>query len=105
VNTRFAVIPLAIMLAARSAGTVKAQATQLDASCTPKMTPLQQRLYQKGNEGPGVLRNFIFIRRGIYQLDIFETAEWVNAVNAARVACVNKVSQVQPGPQAPGAAG
>jgi hypothetical protein len=35
-----------------------------------------------------VLRDFMFIRRGILQLDIYETAAWVNSINEARAVCM-----------------
>lgn len=64
-----------------------AQGVRLDANCLAQMTRLESRLYAKAEEGPGALRNFIAIRRGIYQLDIRETAAWAGKVSAARAAC------------------
>ena len=64
-----------------------AQGVRLDANCVPQMTRLEFRLYEKAAEGPGALRNFISIRRGIYQLDTRETADWAARVSAARSAC------------------
>ena len=64
-----------------------AQGVRLDANCVPQMTRLEARLYEKAEEGPSALRNFISIRRGIYQLDIRETADWAARVSAARSAC------------------
>ena len=72
-----------------------AQSVRLDANCVPQMTRLESRLYEKAEEGPGVLRNFISIRRGIYELDIRETATWAARVRAARSAC--KAVTTRPG--------
>jgi hypothetical protein len=86
----------ALALTLLFAGAAMAQGTTLDAACTPQMTRLLQRLYQKAEEGPGVLRDFIDIRRRILQLDIYETAVWAESVTEARAACMKKVVQ-EPG--------
>ena len=56
------------VLAALASGAVMAQNTSSTA-CAPQLTHLQERLYQKAGEGPDALRDFVFIRRGILQLD------------------------------------
>jgi hypothetical protein len=78
---------------------VMARDVQLDAACVPQLTNLEHRLYQLAGAGPDALRQFIWSRRGIYQLDALDTATWVGDVDAARSACV-KV-----GAAAPAAAG
>ena len=59
------------------------------------MTPLQHRLYQKADEGPGVLRDYLFIRRGILQLDIYETGGWADAVKQARAVCIKRLAEAR----------
>jgi len=54
-----------------------------DVDCLAPLTNLQQRLLAKSDEGPVALRRFIYIRRAILQLDIYETAAWA----AARRSC------------------
>jgi hypothetical protein len=74
-----------------------ARDVQLDAACVPQLTNLEHRLYQMAGEGPDALRQFIWTRRGIYQLDTMDTAAWVSNVDAARSACV-KVGAATPAP-------
>jgi len=71
---------------------VMAQEAGLDASCTPQLTHTQQRLYQKASEGTDALRNFIFVRRAILQVDTYETATWAASLSGARVACLKNAS-------------
>lgn len=70
-----------------TAGTAMAQTGPAD-NCAPKMSSLQQRLYNKSGEGPDALRDFILIRRGIYQLDMAEVRDWAMSVEAARATCM-----------------
>jgi hypothetical protein len=60
--------------------------------CAPQMSSLEHRLYQKTGEGPDALRNFIFIRRGIYQLDMIDVQGWARGVDATRAACMKTVA-------------
>jgi hypothetical protein len=104
-NTRhFASFPLrgclAFVVASLATGTALAQDTTINGDCVPQMTGLQERLYQKANEGPDVLRNFMFIRRGILQLDPYETAAWASSVHQARAACMKKSSRAEGSPSA-----
>src|SRR4030095_14903315 len=64
----------------------------VDASCKPYVTNLEARLVQKAAEGPDNFRNFIFIRRGIYGLDMRESADRVREIEAARHACLKLAS-------------
>jgi len=66
-----------------------AQQATPDGSCIARLTPTQQRLYQKAGEGTDALRRFIFIRRAILQVDTYETAIWAAALSQARAACRN----------------
>jgi hypothetical protein len=83
------------VLAALASGAAMAQNTSLGTSCAPQLTHLQERLYQKAGEGPDALRDFMFIRRGILQLDVSETADWAASVSQERAACTNKSAQAQ----------
>lgn len=91
---------VAFVVAALATGAALAQDTTINVDCVPQMTSLQQRLYQRANEGPGVLREFMFIRRGIWQLDIYETAAWASSVNEARAACMKKSARAEASPSA-----
>ena len=91
---------LAFVVIAFATGTALAQDTAINVDCVPQMTSLQQRLYQKANEGPDVLRDFMFIRRGILQLDTYETAAWASSVNEARAACMKKSARAEASPSA-----
>ena len=82
----------ALILAALAGEVVMAQTVELDANCAPQLNRQRQRLYQKANEGINALRQFIFIRRAILQVDICETASWAEALDEARAACRNRRS-------------
>ena len=89
-STKVRVASLTLALAAHP---VMAQEARLDKVCTPQLTYAQQRLYQNANEGTDVLRRFTFIRRGILQVDTYETAIWAVAVSRARVSCMKRASE------------
>jgi len=76
---------------AATASVAMAQGAQAD-KCAPRMTSLEQRLYQKTGEGPDALRDFIFIRRGIYQLYMIDVQSWASGVDAIRAACMKTVA-------------
>lgn len=78
----------ALVLAALAGEAAMAQAVELDANCAPQLTRQQERLYQKANDGTDTLRQFIFIRRAILQVDTYETATWAEWLNKARRSCV-----------------
>ena len=80
----------ALVLAALAGEAVMAQTVELDANCVPQLTRQQERLYQKANDGTDTLRQFVFIRRAILQVDTYETATWAESLNAARGSCVQK---------------
>jgi hypothetical protein len=58
-------------------------------SCPPAqpMTPLQRRIVAKAEQGPDALRDFVFITRGVYQLDMAGTAAWLEAERDSQRAC------------------
>ena len=78
---------VAFFLAALAVDGAMAQDVVLDASCAPLLTQQQRRLYEKANAGTDALRQFVFIRRAILQVDVYETATWAGSVNAARATC------------------
>ena len=75
---------------AATAGVAMAQSAPAD-KCVPQMSRLEQRLYQKAGEGPDALRDFIFIRRSIYQIDMSDVQSWAGGVDATRAACLKTV--------------
>jgi hypothetical protein len=64
----------------------------LDAGCAPRLTVQQQRLFDRASVGTDALRQFIYIRRAILQVDTYETAIWASDVAAAHAACVRRLS-------------
>jgi hypothetical protein len=86
------------VLATLTSGAAMAQNAS-STTCGPQLTHLQERLYEKAGEGPDTLRDFIFIRRGILQLDVSETADWAAAVSKKRATCMKQSAQVLVVPQ------
>jgi hypothetical protein len=82
----------ASVLTALAADVAMAQDVALDAKCAPLLTHQQQRLYDKANDGTSALRQFVFIRRAILQVDVYETATWAESLNAARAVCARNSS-------------
>ncbi len=80
----------AFVLALAAAGGAAAKNVEFDANCAPRLANLEQRLYQKTNEGPDALRRFVWIRRGIFQLDAFDIGTWAAEVNTARANCLRE---------------
>jgi len=68
-------------------GVVMAQGVSVDATCAPQVTQFEARLVQKAAQGPDALRQFIFIRRSMFTLDMREVADRVHAIEDARSAC------------------
>jgi len=68
-------------------GVVMAQGVSVDATCAPQVTQFEARLVQKAAQGPDALRQFIFIRRSMFTLDMREVADRVRAIEDARGAC------------------
>ena len=84
---------LAFVLAALAADAAMAQDVALDATCAPLLTHKQSRLYEKANAGTDALRQFVFIRRAILQVDVYETATWAGSLNEARAVCRGVTAQ------------
>jgi hypothetical protein len=63
-----------------------------DADCAPRLTTEQQRLFDRASVGTDALRQFIYIRRAILQVDTYETAVWAAEVAAARAAWASTLS-------------
>jgi hypothetical protein len=80
----------ALVLTVLVARVAKAEDIVIAADCLPRLTAQQQRLYDHANAGTDSLRQFIFIRRAILQVDVYETAVWAASVDAARVSCVQR---------------
>jgi hypothetical protein len=51
------------------------------------MTPLQRRIVAKAAQGPDALRDFVYITRGVYQLDMAATAAWLDEERDSERAC------------------
>ena len=81
-----------LILGALAVDAAMAQDVALDATCAPLLTHQQRRLYEKANAGIDVLRQFVFIRRAILQVDVYETATWAGSLNVARANCSSGVS-------------
>jgi hypothetical protein len=79
-------------VAALAVDMAQAQDVALDAACAPLLTHQQQRLYDQSNVSTDALRQFVFIRRAILQVDVYQTALWTESLNAARAACSLKRS-------------
>jgi hypothetical protein len=86
----------AFVLAAIASSTAMAQDT--GAACASQLSPLQARIYQKAVDGPGALRDFVYMRRGVLQLDVTEAADWAASVTQERATCMKKVAQARPAP-------
>ena len=78
---------VAFVLAAPAVDAVMAQDVALDVTCAPLLTHQQRQLYEKANAGTDALRQFVFIRRAILQVDVYETAAWAESLKAARAVC------------------
>jgi len=86
----------ALVLSVLAGQAVMAQTVELDANCVPQLNRQQERLYQKANDGTDALRQFIFVRRAILQVDTYETATWAESLNEMRAVCGRKRSAAVP---------
>lgn len=86
----------AFALVASVSGVAMAQTASFDAECVPQLSGVQQRLYAKAGEGPDALRGFMFIRRGILQLDIYETGAWADSVRDDQGVCMKQLARLHP---------
>ena len=89
----------ALALTALLCATATAQTARLDDSCNPQLTPMQQRLYDKAAAGTDALRDFMFIRRRMLQLDVFDTGTWAESVRQSQSACMKRLALAQPEPR------
>jgi hypothetical protein len=87
-----ALASLAILafLAPRSAS---AREVEFDANCRPQFTAVEQRLFDMSREGVGTLRQYLFARRAIYDLPIYETAVWAEQIFQRHVQCLIALEQ------------
>jgi hypothetical protein len=71
-----------------AAGGVIAAAPATAAACPGEsMSFLQRRVLQKADQGVDALRQYIWITRAMYQLDIVETVAWIERHRAAQAGC------------------
>ena len=68
----------------------QARNVEFDTACAPKLGYLDQRLYGLAHQGADELRRFVWTRRGIYELNVMDTADWVDEVNLARASCLKQ---------------
>lgn len=83
---------IAVLLCAGT-GAVVAQTSGGDPCALPPMTSTQARLYQKAGDGWDGLRQYMWIRRSILQMDVTATADWVHGLDKARHACLQRTGQ------------
>jgi hypothetical protein len=63
-------------------------ASTADRTCAPVPQGfLQRRVLEKAEQGPAALRQYIFITRSLYGLDMDESMAFVERVRAERAAC------------------
>ncbi len=51
------------------------------------LTGLDARVVEKAAQGVGALRQYVWLTRSIYQLDLSETIAWLDQERAAAAAC------------------
>jgi hypothetical protein len=83
-----------LALAVSGSGMAMAQSASFDAECAPRLSGVQQRLFDKSDQGPDALRDFMFVRRGILQLDIYETGVWADSIRQERAACIKQLARM-----------
>jgi hypothetical protein len=77
-----------VPVAANDAPQRLAQAAVSVASCGPeRLSFLQRRILQKAEQGPAALRQYIWITRSVFGLDMRESLEFVERHRAERAAC------------------
>jgi hypothetical protein len=67
----------ALLALAAAAPAARADDVRVDAQCQPRLSRLQHRLLDKAAQDPDVLRQFVWMTRGIYGLNMQE--EWNRA--------------------------
>jgi hypothetical protein len=89
------ILALAALAAIGSTASARSFELQFDSACSPVLSGLDQRLYQRAVQDTGELRRFITSRRAIYALDVGEAADWAAGVNAARADCLRRHTQAR----------
>jgi hypothetical protein len=84
--------PSILILTALTGGATMAPG-RLEHDVWPQLTHPQARLYQRAGRGPALLRDLIFIWRGIVQLGVARTTA---AVHQERAACKKQSAGVAP---------
>lgn len=59
-------------------------AAAADDPCTPRLKPREQHLLDAAHRGIDNLRDYLFVRRAILQLDIRDAADWVGRIDRLR---------------------
>jgi hypothetical protein len=70
-----------------------AQAGQPDCAAFASPTRLEQRLLDKAEQGVDSLRQYIFISRGVRQLDMMEVVAWLDARRASAATCTARADR------------
>jgi hypothetical protein len=90
------VLAAAATCAPALASAAEAAATQVAVTpsvgrCTEPPAPsnVQKRIVEKAAQGVDSLRNFIYITRGIYALDMFEAVGWLDAQRSCVAVAAN----------------
>lgn len=60
--------------------------------CVPVLTALEHKLLDVAETDTGALRRYLFARRAIYDLPIYETAVWAERVGQQRNACLRALA-------------
>ena len=70
---------------------VSAAASNLAPTCDRMqgMSSLQRRMVAKAAEGSDALREFLWIRRGILQLDMISAVDWLDQQRNAQQGCLS----------------
>ncbi|MDQ2734088.1 MAG: hypothetical protein M3Y55_03655 [Pseudomonadota bacterium] len=84
----------ALSSAAEPAATQVAATTSVGRCTAPSaMSGLQKRIVEKAAQGVDSLRNFIYITRGIYALDMFEAVGWLDAQRSCVAVAANTTTR------------
>ena len=83
-----------VLAAGLSAGAARATETVLAADCAPRLTMAQQRLFDRAALSTDALRQFVYIRRAMLQVDTYETAVWAEHLIALQAACTRSLASV-----------
>ena len=59
-----------------------------------ELSGLDARIVDKASQGVGALRQYLWVTRGIYNLDMTNTVAWLDQQRAGRAICVSDASSV-----------